>query len=74
MSTRFEWFKDERTGKVEKYPARFAGRPGLVRVDEGHCTDCGGHDEAEEPQTVIEPDEDTQEFYVTGWPDESKDN
>lgn len=64
MSTEFKWFKAENTGKVEKYPARFAGRPGLVEIDPSGCVNCGQKTENEAAE-----DEDTQEFVITDWSD-----
>lgn len=75
MSTEFKWFKAENTGKIERYPARFSGRPGLTEVDPSGCVDCGGYagDEdtvgsdydATDPTAV---NEDTQAFVIADWP------
>lgn len=42
MATEFKWFRSTVTGKVGKYPARFASRPSFepVDADEALCLDC----------------------------------
>ena len=42
MATEFEWFRSTATGKVGKYPARFASRPTFERIEheEAECLDC----------------------------------
>lgn len=75
MSTEFKWFKAENTGKIERYPARFAGRPGLTEVDPSGCVDCGGYrgdeDKVESDYDATDPtavnvDADTEEL-VFSW-------
>jgi len=44
----FEWFRSTETGKIGKYPARFAeSRPTLERIDadEAQCVDCWVQDD-----------------------------
>lgn len=40
--TEFVWLRSTETGKVGKYPARFADRPTLEKIDpdEAQCVDC----------------------------------
>lgn len=39
MATEFEWFRSTVTGRVGKYPSRFANRPSFVRVDDEKSSD-----------------------------------
>ena len=71
MSTEFKWFKAENTGKIEKYPARFAGRPGLVEVDPSGCVDCGTKNTEENVQD--EPEVDTAPLVIMDWDDSQED-
>lgn len=38
----FTWFRSTETGKIGKYPRRFASRPTLEEIDpnEAQCVDC----------------------------------
>lgn len=68
MADKFKWFENVLTGKIAKFPARFADRPLLREVpsEDASCVDCALPEHETEFVDVDLPDYSIEHPYNDG--------